>query len=239
MLAIKKNQSVVHRKSFSCKEKQKGVSLFIVLIMLILGLISVLSAVRVGILNEAFVGNDVDAQRTFTAAEAMMRDAIIDVNGIKDDGSDCNTAVNASGCRVTTNPYIVNKQDGFVFLEPIRDILGAATCGQGVCVPRTGLMAPFWNNQAALNAMKPLAARYGQFTGATAAGNAILANRAWYWIEQYDYDPSPQPGGTKRLPVPESQFLFVMRITVLAEGNKPGTRTILQAYYVPRPVKPI
>lgn len=213
--------------------KQKGISLFVVLIMLILGLVSVLSALRVGILNEAFVGNDADAQRTFAAAEAMMRDAIIDVKGVKDDGSDCNAGANSVGCRLKSDPHFVNFGDAEVLLAPVRDTLLGAVCSQGVCAPSTGLLASFWNDKAALAAMKPMAAKYGQFTGAAAAGNPILANRGWYWIEQYEYNFSF--AATNRLPIPDQGFPFIMRITVLAEGNKPSSRTILQSYVVPRP----
>ncbi len=220
------------------QSRQKGVTVFIVLVMLILGLISVLSALRVGILNEAFVGNDSDAQRTYAAAEAMMRDALIDVRGKFDNGDDCNPAPNTSGCRLVTNPYLVNYRDNYKDLEPIRQIIGTATCSQGVCAPRTGLMPAFWNDQASLDTMKPTGANYGQFTNVVAnAGNPLLSRanpRAWYWIEQYDYAEN-YGAATNNLPVPSNEFLFAMRITVLAEGNKPGTRTVLQAYVIPRP----
>ena len=222
----------------NCQAKQKGVTVFIVLVMLILGLISVLSALRVGILNEAFVGNDSDAQRTYAAAEAMMRDALIDVRGKLDNGADCNPAPNTSGCRSIANPYLVNYRDEYRDIEPVRQIIGAATCAQGICAPRTGLLGAFWNNQATLDAMKPTGATYGQFTGTVAdAGNPLLSRatpKAWYWIEQYDYAENFTVP-TNNLPVPDTEFSFVMRVTVLAEGNKPGTRTILQSYVVPRP----
>lgn len=213
---------------------QQGVTLFIVLIMLILGLISVLSAARVGILNEVFVGSDSDAQRTFAAAEAMMRDATIDVKGVKDDGTDCNPASNTIGCRLKSKPHLVSYNDGEVKLGPVRDSLNGAECAEGVCAPLTGLMSPFWNDDTTLAAKKLQAASYGQFTGASAAGNPRLSNnKGWYWIEQYAYNAGSK--ATNRLPVPGSTFPFIMRITVLTEGNKPGTRTILQSYYVPRP----
>ena len=90
-LYYKPTRTSGHSLSHGIKQsEQKGVTVFIVLVMLILGLISVLSALRVGILNEAFVGNDSDAQRTYAAAEAMMRDALIDVRGKFDNGDDCN-----------------------------------------------------------------------------------------------------------------------------------------------------
>lgn len=61
--------------------KQRGVSLVMVLIFLLLSIIAVLGAFRSGFLNEKIVGNESDYNRAFSAAEALIRDAEIDIRG--------------------------------------------------------------------------------------------------------------------------------------------------------------
>lgn len=71
-LSIKKRNSL---------HKQRGVSLVMVLIFLLLAIISVLGAFRAGFLNEKIVGSESDYNRAFAAAEALIRDAEIDIRG--------------------------------------------------------------------------------------------------------------------------------------------------------------
>jgi Tfp pilus assembly protein PilX len=66
---------------------QRGVSLFIVLIILLLSLIVVLGGLQVANLNESIVGNESDAQRAYGAAEALLDAAQRD---IRRNGRDCN-----------------------------------------------------------------------------------------------------------------------------------------------------
>ncbi len=56
-------------------------SLPLVLIFLLLAIISVLGAYRAGFLNERMVGNESDYNRAFAAAEALIRDAEMDIRG--------------------------------------------------------------------------------------------------------------------------------------------------------------
>jgi len=59
--------------------RQRGVSLFIVLIILILALILVLGGLMVANMNESIVGNQADAQRTYSAAQALLDTAERDI----------------------------------------------------------------------------------------------------------------------------------------------------------------
>ena len=68
-------------KKHNPPSKQRGVSLPMVLIFLLLSIISVLGAFRAGFLNEKMVGNESDYNRAFSAAEALIRDAEIDIRG--------------------------------------------------------------------------------------------------------------------------------------------------------------
>jgi type IV pilus assembly protein PilX len=58
---------------------QRGVSLFIVMVILLLSLLVVLGALNMTNLNEAIVGNQSDAQRAYGAAEALLDAARLDI----------------------------------------------------------------------------------------------------------------------------------------------------------------
>jgi type IV pilus assembly protein PilX len=143
--------------------KQRGVSLPIVLIFLLLAIISVLGAFRAGFLNEKMVGNESDYNRAFAAAEAMIRDAEMDIRGRRPpydvtqsdgsigfpcrpttDGSTTETTSKAGyedSCRLlnsTTTPWFPRTDDMEEFGD-IRDIVVASgdpnRCLAGICFP--------------------------------------------------------------------------------------------------------
>jgi type IV pilus assembly protein PilX len=60
---------------------ERGVALLTVLIILLLSSILVLGAFRVGFLNEILVGTESDHSRARAAAEALLRDAEMDIRG--------------------------------------------------------------------------------------------------------------------------------------------------------------
>lgn len=117
-------------------------------------------------------------------------------------------------------------------------------CFKGICQKRVDPQ-DFWNAPTTLNAMlaTDVGARYGQFTGASAAAtaNPILADTdpgegAWYWVEMLPYvDPnvallaSMPPGSNVERFAPSRKQLWVYRITALARGQKPGTEVVLQS----------
>jgi type IV pilus assembly protein PilX len=70
--------------------RQRGISLFIVLIILLLSLILVLGGLVVANLNEAITGNQGDTQRAYGAAQALINDAKLDIrlNGVNCNASD-------------------------------------------------------------------------------------------------------------------------------------------------------
>jgi Tfp pilus assembly protein PilX len=66
---------------FNTRPPQQGIALVTVLVLLLLSLTAVLGALRYSNLNEAMLGNTSDYNRTFAAAEALVRDAEIDIRG--------------------------------------------------------------------------------------------------------------------------------------------------------------
>jgi type IV pilus assembly protein PilX len=137
---------------------QRGVSLIIVLIFLLLAIISVLGAYRAGYLNERMVGNESDHSRTFAAAEAMIRDAEMDIRGrrppydvIQADGTigfPCRPTTAGSeteltsaagyenSCRIrnTAAPWFPQDNDEF---DQVTDLVAGSTdrCLNGICMP--------------------------------------------------------------------------------------------------------
>ena len=78
---IKPNQSK--------KYKQRGISLFIVIVFVMLSMLLALWASRTSLFNELIISNDADYQRAFEAAQATLQDAELDIRGENSDGSFC------------------------------------------------------------------------------------------------------------------------------------------------------
>lgn len=244
----------------SCRRTaQRGISLVAVLVMLLLSVTAVLGAFRVSNLNESILGNSSDYSRTYAAAEALIRDAEIDIRGRtppyvaqvdKTLGLPCRpvapgsllTQAGFSGCRnqAIGDPWIPNINE----FDTVGDMVAALNinrCWQGLCFPVNSTdLANIENNLAA---MIPRGATYGQFTrvGLAApgvAGNPILSGaqaRGWYWIEAFRYGESLLSESTAKIAPDMKVNPIVYRITAIAQGLKPGTQVVLRSVFVPNP----
>jgi type IV pilus assembly protein PilX len=125
---------------------QRGVSLFIVLIILLLSLIVALGGLAVANLNESIVGNQSDSQRAFGATEALLDAAQRD---IRLNGRECDAAalgssgVNATfqaGQRVSCTLRYPRDMADYMEMVTNGDIVGGAskcstqTAFAGVCI---------------------------------------------------------------------------------------------------------
>jgi type IV pilus assembly protein PilX len=179
------------------RQRQNGISLITVLVLLLLSLMAVMGSFRVANLNEAILGNSTDYNRTYAAAEALMTDAEIDIRGRippftkqadKRWGLPCVPTVAGGlmaatgyvGCRnqaVANTPWFPEfDPDDFDAVSGIVDatIVTPNTvtrrCKLGICVPvNTTDLA---NIETDLTNMTPLGATYGQFTRANAWNTA-------------------------------------------------------------------
>src|SRR3989344_2692369 len=218
---------------------QRGISLFVVIVIVMLSALLAMWGSRTSLFNEMIVGNDADYQRALEAAQALIQDAEFDIRGERPDGTAC---VPAAGkpevCRVPD--AVVNK----VWI-PTED--------KGICLKRTGNQ-DFWNDKATLTALMVdgVGARYGQFTGAEAGSksNPILklnqpgddaTKGGWYWIEILPYDNN---AGNTGLITNGSNSLalnllpsIAYRITAVARGLKPSTQVVLQSTFVRQKMK--
>jgi type IV pilus assembly protein PilX len=229
---------------------QRGVSLVVVMIMLLLGTVVVLGTTRLGWLNEIIVSSESDYQRAFAAAEALTRDAEQDIRGVANDNvTRCRDEAAFVGCREqgAGQPYFPEDEASDDWYT-VQDLLAANGnvngCLQGICMPPTvnTLTRATWGTEADVAAMVPVGATYGQYTRAApaASGNPLLATnpaRAWYWVEVFTYAKGGgiQNATGNNIPIPEQGKPYVYRITTFVQGLKPGTRVWLRSIYVPKP----
>lgn len=246
---------------FNSRPPQQGIALLTVLVLLLLSLTAVLGALRYSNLNEAMLGNTSDYNRTFAAAEALIRDAEIDIRGRRPPytpaladgtrGTPCRPAVAAPltteagflGCRNrgAGAVYFPLKNDLIEALDRVVAASPVLRCSAGICAPlNTTDLANFENNPATLAAMTVpgVGARYGQFTRfglpALVAGEvnpALTHPDSRYWVEAFTYNESLVTNDAK----PDENAPYVYRITAIAYGQKDGTRVVIRSIFVPYP----
>jgi type IV pilus assembly protein PilX len=233
------------------RSKQRGISLFVVVVLVMLSMLLALWGSRTAFFNEMIVGNDADYQRAFEAAQALMQDAEFDIRNERPDGSACVPGATADTCRPVGSLVWFPVADGEGEFEKVLDELATHSstgfCSKGICRKRTGNQ-DFWNDKATLDAMLPAGARYHEFTNAeigttgSTGSNPILKTTTpgeggWYWIEILPYLPKEKQNsklvtnGNKSLElnlVPN----FAYRITAVARGLKPSTQVVLQSTFV-------
>lgn len=228
------------------------------MVMLLVSTIAVLGATRFGWLGEAVTSNESDYQRTRAAADTVLRDAMTDVMGYHPDGALCNLAAPAGGCRpeTATNPFLpMTGADLGEARELISSLPGynadfpclarAPGVPGGLCTPRdnpiggAGAPANWWDNPAMLAAMLPRGTTYGAATGNVADPNDPIlsappaAPRAFYWLEAFNYSSNITPPPGVDLPALQAKDnTTIYRITVFAQGRKPGTRVVIQSLVV-------
>jgi len=219
---------------------QRGIALVVVMVMLLLTTFVLLASNRVGWLNEKLVGSESDHERAFAAAEALIRDAELDINGRQADGQPCAGTATFTGCRAANAAYFpFGKGDDDLDIITARMAGGfMGICRQGICLPdSTNRLeeAGAWTGQLAN--MQAAGATYGQYTGANprAAGNPLLtAGQAWYWVEVFRYaEIFTNEGIAASAPRPVAEHPFVYRITAHVQGRKPGTQVRLRSVFVP------
>ncbi|MEG1767524.1 MAG: pilus assembly protein [Comamonas sp.] len=229
------------------RRSQRGVALYVVIVFVMLSMLLASWAARGSLFNEIVVGNDADYRRAFEAAQAMLQDAELDIRGVQPSGEACLPVQSKTDvCRtVATEVYFdIETKDLESMLAVVKANGPTTGCYKGICEKRIGAQ-DFWNDKTKLTAMmaENVGARYGQFTGADAAGtaNPLLAVRtagsgAWYWVEILPYiDPNVSllshmpPGSNVDRFSPSRKRLMVYRITAIARGNKPSTEVVLQS----------
>ncbi|MEJ8292503.1 pilus assembly protein PilX [Delftia tsuruhatensis] len=238
---------------------QQGIALYTVLIIVVLSMLLALWASRTAWFSEIVLGNDVDYQRTFEAAQAMLQDAEQDIRGVQPDGSACvANAEKPNACRAGIPVFFMEEEQDFTKVMTTMDNEPAnARCLYGICQKRAGKQ-DFWNDKDtdesknALTLMTgsnaagiPRGARYGTYTGAQTGSksNPILnisadGQGAWYWVEVMQYhkiaaanliNNSSTTPNDREIWNLNLKPYIVYRVTAIARGLKPGTQVVLQS----------
>jgi len=258
---FKPNPAKRVRKRTGLVARQRGISLLVVMVMLLVSTIAVLGASRFGWLGEAITSNEADYQRTRAAADALLSDAMTDVAGYLPNGALCRATETAGGCRlqaIPNNPAlpmtwadvdaveddVITAQAGYDATYPC--LTRTANVPGGLCIATTtpiggaGAPADWWNTPAMLTAMQLRGTIYGGATGNAAdpqdpvLGASLAAPRAWYWLEALKYVPNFNPPAGFAAPALQAKDgATVFRITVVALGRKANTRVVLQSLVVP------
>jgi len=198
MAALRPNAKKAKPAPPPCRQGQRGVALFTVMVVVLLSMLLALLASRTALFSEMIVGNDADYQRAYEAAQAMLQDAENDIRGIRADGKHCLLGLNIASkpppvCRCTDpgpnstdrckKPDINTASDIAVIpgqqvdLDSLFAFIathgGSTRCKDAVCIMRpSSATQDFWSNTSDFDAWKAAGARYGQYTGAAPVGAA-------------------------------------------------------------------
>ena len=123
--------------------RQRGVSMFIVMVVLMLALVLMLGGLAVTNMNESIVGNQNDAQRAYNAAQALLNTAQRDIRlngrscnapflgGAGNNINFTNTAIPGSGACTRRFPRDMSEYMQLVHGTPGP---GLRACANGVCI---------------------------------------------------------------------------------------------------------
>ena len=155
------------------RSRQRGISLFIVMIILLLALILVIGGLSVASLNESLVGNQSDAQRAYGAAQALMDAAQRD---IRLNGRGCNAALMGGGG--TNNDFPVTGGGGAActlrFPRDKDEYMGLVHSGQIVINATSGgCAAP---DSKLIGVCIPMGPTDAQFSTGSVGSNALIWN---------------------------------------------------------------
>ena len=144
--------------------QQRGISLVIVMIFLVILSVLGVSAMQSSALGSRVARNEADRTLAFQAAEAALRDGELDVKNLKADNTVCVAA--AAGCRVEN----ISRGDGF-----------GTSCTLGLCDSRA-FGTPVWED-ASRWATGSVSIAYGTYTAAAAL--PVVSRQPRYILEYF------------------------------------------------------
>ncbi len=200
-------QNSTHYNALRLHGSQRGISLVIVMIFLVILSVLGVSAMQTSTLSSKVARNQLDRTLAFQAAEAALRDAELDLNNKKFDKVTKCTA-GAAGCRAA-----LITAGGSNFGNDTTNNPSANRCKLGLCStddPVVGAL-PFWEERARWTNTNDSVV-YGTNTGA--AGLPVVAQQPRYMIEYFKQGDEA-----------------VYRITSLGFGASASTTIMLQTAY--------
>ena len=193
-------------KSHKKHPLQRGISLVIVMIFLVILSVLGITAMQTSTLSSRIARNEADRNVAFQSAEAAMRDAYLDIKNLRFDGV-TNCTAGSPGCR----PEELTSGSSFFGYDIDGNPLAAA-CKRGRC-DRLNLNrgpVPFWENATNWTTTDG-SVTYGLYTGA--APLPIVSQQPRYMIEVFDF----------------SGAAYVYRISAVGYGANASTQVTLQS----------
>jgi type IV pilus assembly protein PilX len=199
-----------------CRSPQRGFSLIVVLLILVVAAVLGVGAAQVSLVNERSARNDRDTEVAFQAAEAALIDAETDVLGPNDD--------------TRQRLCLFNRKDVTGFVEGC----GGAGKQQGLCAPAEPGTDPAWMSVDLSNDSGRSVA-YGTFTGQTYfSGDAATGTRAGalparaprYIVEAVRNRGGWQANALQSASAQDASYLF--RVTAIGYGMRDETQVVLQ-----------
>ncbi len=200
-------QNTNRSNALRLRGSQRGISLVIVLIFLVILSILGVSAMQTSTLSSKVARNQLDRTLAFQAAEAALRDAELDLNNKRFDKVTKCTA-GATGCRAA-----LITAGGSNFGNDTTSNPTANRCNLGLCStddPVAGAL-PLWEERSRWTNTNDSVV-YGTYTGAT--GLPVVAQQPRYIIEYFKQGEDA-----------------VYRITSLGFGASSTTTIMLQTAY--------
>jgi type IV pilus assembly protein PilX len=208
--------------SHSTYSKESGFALLPTVVILMVLTVLAVASLRSATVLEKMTGNERDAMVAQQAAEAALRDAERDLDGVMANGILANpNCGNPAACRsVRALPNDLNPSPADFYTETAPN-----SCNYGICFAPVSevvgyFAAPVWTDPAMSGPLR--SAQYGQFTGA--ANLPGVAQQPVYWIEVLGTNSE----GSATAP---NQVIY--RITARGVGRSAGTTVFLQSIYDP------
>lgn len=195
---------------------QRGFSLIVVLLILVVATVLGVTAAQVSLVNERGARNDRDTEVAFQAAEAALIDAESDVLGPND------------GARQRL--CLFSHRDVTAFVAGC----GGAGEYQGLCAPAEPGSDPVWTTTD-LSAESGKSVAYGTFTGQTYfSGDAATGTRAGalparaprYIVEAIRSRGGWQADALQSASAQRASYMF--RVTAIGYGMRDETQVVLQ-----------
>lgn len=202
--------------SHAARSPQRGFSLIVVLLMLLIVTVLGLGAAQVSLVSERGARNDRDAEVAFQAAEAALLDAERDLLGPNDSAQQ--------------RRCLFSGRDVTAFVAGC----GGTGLRQGLCTASEPGADPAWMS-ADFSADSPRSVAYGTFTGQTyltgdtgTPGGALSVRAPRYVVEAIRSRGGWQTGQLQSASARDATHIF--RVTAIGFGAHEETQAVLQTH---------
>lgn len=204
------SQTGVNLSQFSLLKRQRGASLIVSLLMLIVVLMLSISLAMVSLQGEKASRSDRDRQIALNAAEAALKDAEMDID-----------------------PQVVLANGRSNLFDATSNLFFETGCAsgdgnlyQGMCAAAVEGQQPTWMTvNIADDSAGSVSVKYGRFTGQTmpTEKGAFPARLPRYIVEAVQ---DTEAGGKA-----DDQTKYIFRITAIGFGPNPNAKVVLQSFY--------